>query len=228
MEYVEVAKARGLQPDVPFYLKSYVVGLCARFINYDPRFTPPGSRGGTPASKKSLDKASQDGAKKYLMRFIADIQGANHKVVQKIGYAYKRAWKKAVQESSERLYEAVGPLADVFHGPRLQWELFLPTQEQETVGGVVAQAQSFAAEIFRPSPAGNEELARFHGIDADGSDLMSLPAGGEERTSQNLYELAARLSGQARRGRVSVVRRHAVSRLNRQEADLRVRLRAHG
>ncbi|CAI2198261.1 16853_t:CDS:2, partial [Funneliformis geosporum] len=39
MEYPEVARRLGKKIDISYYLKS-VVGLCARFINYDELFQP--------------------------------------------------------------------------------------------------------------------------------------------------------------------------------------------
>lgn len=144
MEYADVARELNLPIDIGKYLTSYVVGLCARFINYSDQFTPKNI-----IDEKIIDEKSRDAAKKYLTNFIATLQNEDPEVVRKRGYAYKRAWKKASAECTNQLQEQVGlPAADVLHGKNLSWSDFLPSEEENTVNKLAEHAKNAAKKSF--------------------------------------------------------------------------------
>jgi DNA polymerase elongation subunit (family B) len=68
MEYVKVVTTLNLQPDIEEYIRSYVVGLCARFINYDKRFQPEDET--IKSDYKKFDRYVQARAKTYIMNQI--------------------------------------------------------------------------------------------------------------------------------------------------------------
>lgn len=228
MEYEEVARAKGLPIDVSQYLVSYVVGLCARFINYAGQFLPPAvARQGM--DEKALDKKSQDAAKKYLTVYLATLQNADPVTMRKRGYAYKRAWKGASQECGARLFDQLGPAAEVLHGDSLIWSDFLPAEDEDTVHIVAALARAAAAAGFAPE-AGDYVVAfcKALGIGADGGDLV--PEAGTVSSAVCLYGAAATFTG-ARRGRGHgrpwlLTREAVLSALDRSEAAMRARLEA--
>jgi hypothetical protein len=63
MEFAAAARALALEVDVAYYMVSYVVGLCARFINGDAAFQPPAN---ARLTEKNIDELSQKAAKKSL------------------------------------------------------------------------------------------------------------------------------------------------------------------
>nr|BCY04578.1 DNA-directed DNA polymerase, family B [Abalone asfa-like virus] len=71
------------QIDFRYYLVNYVIGVCARFINYDQRFVEVAQNS---IAQKTLDAKCQDAAKRYLEKKI-DIHFPKNKVVarKKIG-----------------------------------------------------------------------------------------------------------------------------------------------
>jgi len=233
MEYAEVARALKIPVDVGQYLKSYVVGLCGRFVNYAERFLPP-PQARCGMNDKQLDKKSQDAAKKYLEGFIAGLQNADPKTVQKRGYAYKRAWKHAAQECSDVLYSTLGPVAEVLHGDRLAWSDFLPTEDdEEAVAVLAAKAKKLANELSSPeADAGYvAAYAEALGIAEDGSDAggpaPNAPADATS-TANNLYQAARALLAVPARSRQkhspAPLRGVILSALNQRESALRARL----
>ena len=115
MEYEHVARKKNLRINVAYYLAHYVVGLCARFINYDDRFQmqTPGARSVDP---KELDKHAQKEAKKFLTKFVNSLNTSNRSVSQKRGYAYKRAYKSAASKARNILNQQLGATAGLFTG----------------------------------------------------------------------------------------------------------------
>lgn len=218
MEYAEVARARGLPIDVAQYLSSYVVGLCARFVNYAARFQP--QQGGL--DKKVLDKKSQDAAKKYLSDLVFGLQNADPATMRKRGYAYKRAWRCAAKDCGEKVFEAIGPAAEVLHGNWLDWSDFLPSEEQGTVAVLAAQAQRLADGLANLEKQA-VTVARALKIDTDGSDLGSEAGPNGRRPAVRLYAAAAALGG-GRRRKEPTLRSLILSALDRHEAGLRLRL----
>jgi hypothetical protein len=89
MEYPRVARARGYAIDVAHYMEKFVLGLCARFINYDAAFQPPAE---AKVAADAADEWSQAAAKKHLEKII---KGDNKELRRLLGAAYKRAYKKA-------------------------------------------------------------------------------------------------------------------------------------
>lgn len=149
MEYVDVAKKHNMRIDVPYYLIHYVVGLCARFINYDDRFQPPGAEH---MDSKEIDKYSQARAKTYLTKFVRGLNKESNDVSKKRSAAYKRAYKRAAQRTCETLSRHLGECSDIFTGTEglvmkktdnaltpqeraahgiVNFELFLPTAAEE-------------------------------------------------------------------------------------------------
>lgn len=210
MEYAKVAQAKGIPIDVAQYLKNYVIGLCARFINFSEPFTPPPSARGE-LDDKSLDKKAQDAAKKYLETFIARLQSADPEVIRKKGYAYKKAWRNAALECGERLRKTLGPVAEVLHGEDLDWTAFIPTEEcEDCISALVARAQSTAEQLF-DAPAYTSAYAEALGIAVDGGDI------GNPGSARSLYGAAKYLGGRT-------LRMETLAVLSRREAAIRTRL----
>lgn len=230
MEYAEVAQALKLPIDVGQYLASYVVGLCARFVNYAEQFLPPPmTRQGI--DEKTLDKKSQDAAKKYLTNYIASLQNADPETMRKRGYAYKRAWKGAALECGDRLHSQLGPAAEVLHGDNIIWSDFLPAEDEETVGILAAQAKAAASAGF--ALGAEEYLAGYCevlGIAPDGSDLVPEAGAAATSTATRLYGAAETFTRTRRgrgRARPALLTREAVlSALDRNEAAVRTRIAA--
>lgn len=230
MEYADVARALSMPVDVGQYLKSYVVGLCARFINYAERFLPPAAAR-TGMDEKALDTRSQNAAKKYLEAFIGSLQNADPETLRKRGYAYKRAWRKAAEECGEALYKRLGPAADVLHGDRIIWSDFLPTEDEETVATLAAEAKLCAEDGFDPACA-EDYVTRYAaalGVAEDGSDIGGPVSPTATSTAINLYR-AAQLFSPTARGRgqrdrpLTPLRGQVLSALDRREAATRARL----
>jgi len=221
MEHAELARAGGIAPDVGRYLRSYVVGLCARFINYADQFVPPAAS----LDEQALDKKAQDAAVKYLTRFVAALSGEDPERVRRHGVAYKAVWKEAAQACKAAARDALGPLAEVLDGDALAWHLFLPSEETgDRVPPLAEQARLCA--VRQLSPRLPRETAALLGIAPDGEDLA--PAEGAPPASR-LYAAAQLLAreGPPFRGRSGPsIRGLVLSALDRQEAELRSRLAA--
>ena len=207
MEYAEVARALNLPINVEQYLKSSVIGQCARFINHGERFLPPAHAS---MDEKQCDQEAQNAAKKHLEGFVAHLQNADPGTLQKRGYAYKRAWKDAARTCSSALRATIGPLAEILHGDRLDWDDLLSPRMVETLA---AKAEAFAGELLDP-----KGYARALGIAENGSDIDA-PA-----ECTRLYQAVSVLAP-GRRGRRFVSTREAVlSALDRRESAIRARL----
>jgi DNA polymerase elongation subunit (family B) len=135
MEYVDIARKQILvgkmQIDVQFYLSNYVVGLCARFINY--LFQPNENR---QFDAQELDNFCNDEARKFLERFLRDLNPENKTVALARSYAYKRAWKIATEQTSSHLIEKLGCNAEFFIND--SYELFL--SEGDIIDALVKSA----------------------------------------------------------------------------------------
>jgi hypothetical protein len=70
MEFIPVAMAKNLPIDIVFYMIKYVVGICARFINYDNEFQLQNEC----EDEKKIDEHSQKMAKKYIENFIKQLE----------------------------------------------------------------------------------------------------------------------------------------------------------
>ena len=119
MEFANVAKLKQFPIDITFYIKSYVVGICARFINYDDNFYPSKD---LIASKqmddKKIDKYTQDSAKKYLDHFIKTLEN-NDPALEQIGTLYKKAFSITIKKSKQELSPIV---SNIFHGKFINYE----------------------------------------------------------------------------------------------------------
>ena len=130
--------------------------------------------------------------------------------MQKRGYAYKRAWRDAARTCSGALRATVGPLAEILHGDRLDWDDLLSPHMVETLA---AKAEAFAGELLDP-----EGYARALGIAENGSDI------GAPAECTRLYRAVSVLAP-GRRGRRFVSTQEAVlSALDRRESTIRARL----
>ncbi len=227
MEYVDVARESGLPIDVAQYLKNYVIGLCARFVNYADRFLPPPAQGG---DEKTLDKKSQDAAKKYLETFVAGLQQGDPETVRKRGYAYKRAWRNALQECGGRLHAQIGPAAESLQRCAKN-SLLAADKSGDLVASLAAEASEAASQAFDPEVASayTRGYAALLGIGPDGRDLGC----GPENTATKLYSVAAILeppaAGPRARRRparcgLPSLRVSLLSALDRREAAIRERL----
>jgi DNA polymerase elongation subunit (family B) len=202
MEYAHVAEKLGLDIDVAEYLSSYVVGLCARFINYHPDFQPPGEL----AKKlpyKQRDKYSQDRAKKHLELRLKQSKKYDPKVENKRGYAYRRAYKNAAAELDDAARGVLGAAASVLVGDStgaISYELFLGDSEDEDdseeaaarhirhpitriVDRLARAADTFAlTDTVLEDDRWSVQVAKLLGIEADGSDANS-----DGKTSRTLF-----------------------------------------
>lgn len=106
MEYVEVAKKHNMLINVVYYLEHYVVGLCARFINYAPIFELKSS-GDRPVDAKEADTYAQKEAVKYLKNMIKNMQKDSSSDASNLRKKYKHAYAYAVDKVSSALLESV-------------------------------------------------------------------------------------------------------------------------
>jgi len=135
MVFAKAARALGLEVDVSYYMVSYVVGLCARFVNGNEVFQPPA--GGPPLTEKKVDEKSQKAAKKALENYLKSLNNIDSNTLRKRGYAYRRAFKAAAAKSLDALVESVGGGADVLQGEWLDFEVFGDEgEDDEVVDGV--------------------------------------------------------------------------------------------
>ncbi|RIA96631.1 hypothetical protein C1645_815172 [Glomus cerebriforme] len=78
MEYADNAKELNMEIDINYYLEK-MVGMCTRFINENDIFQPPPSHKimqlkDSDEKEKQIDTYSQDEAKKWLKKYIKDLQ----------------------------------------------------------------------------------------------------------------------------------------------------------
>jgi DNA polymerase elongation subunit (family B) len=190
MVFAAAARALGLEVDVAFYMISYVVGLCARFINGDAAFQPPAATLRLLTEKK-VDEVSQKNAKKVLTAFLKSLGGVSATVSRNRGYAYRRAFKNAATSCRSSLAGAVGELAaEVLHGDWLSYEFFLGDggggdgsddegagggdRATEAVGAIWAAAGSFVDGIAAARGAAwCTERAQLAGIAANGANQVA-------------------------------------------------------
>ncbi len=166
MEFAHVARALGLPIDVPRYISSYVIGLCARFINYAAQFQPPTDSASM--TDKAVDAYSQARAKKYLDSLTL---ACDKKTMAARGVAFKRAYRRAAACA----YDAVAPEARkvlaAYDG--LSYELFVagesdassPNTPTAVVARMAELAKERAAELVKADgPRYCEGLAARRGI----------------------------------------------------------------
>ncbi|MDE2097756.1 MAG: hypothetical protein KGL39_10945 [Patescibacteria group bacterium] len=160
MEFAHVARAMNMPVDIAYYLTAYVIGLCARFINYDAEFQPPALSSDRSAvlrrsdaasdaefqppaatdeialknAEKAIDDFAQKRAKKHLEDLVRGCGGIDRKVVTARGYAYKRAFRGAERLVRESAATRVGTGALVLHGNHLSFDLFLDDEESLAEG----------------------------------------------------------------------------------------------
>lgn len=142
MEYVHVARKRNSSINTQYYLVGYVVGLCARFINYEERFAPPPGR---PYSDKELDLHAQTAAKSWLTKLVNGFipKGDGRDAAR--GRSYKKAYESATRRAACAVRDKLGPCAEILVGPDdladsgknadralagvVDFELFLPAED---------------------------------------------------------------------------------------------------
>ena len=238
MEFPHVCKALGMEIDTALYMESYVVGLCARFINGDADFAPD------PAAvarmdPKQIDKKAQDKAKKFLENFIKRCNNEDPKVNRSRGYAYRRAYQSASAIINEELTARIGADADLLSGGWISFRDF--TEDEEIDAGddtdapansatamdgtsrcverLVARARELASQVVdgqSETEIGRRVTDRL-GIAQDGSDK------GSDKSSRRLYGVANSWSPAKRPGGRTAPSFHqrVMSVLDRKEAQLR-------
>lgn len=108
------------QIDIGFYIVSYVVGLCARFINSEDEFQLAGC-----LDEKKIDEHAQKSAKKYLEQLVMKINGINPALSRKRGCEYRSNYKTAFNAVRGKLINIIGHSSmDILHGKWLNYELF--------------------------------------------------------------------------------------------------------
>lgn len=200
MEYVDVAKKRNRRINVKYYLTNYVVGLCARFINYEERFAHPDMARaivlGQPIEYKTLDEYSQKAAKRYLTKLLDSFSGGNGGDDQKRGRSYKRAYAAASRLASEVLRKDLGDSADLLLGSndlggpkadatkeKLDFELFLsdPSEAESEVEYITLPLSErfriIAAEEANAYFTWLEEEHNYTQILIKGAGIDTTPAG---------------------------------------------------
>lgn len=228
MEYADVMREQGMAAiDIPFYLKSYVVGQCARFINFSDRFQPRGV-----TDPKKADEEAQKAAKKELEKYVTSLYEGGS--ARSLGYAYRRAYAAAADEVYGSLVRQAGcPAATVLHSEWLTHDVFLSSgndgggggDEGNPIGEIVKQAMALAGEagVGEQYP---KLIARRLQIGEDGSDLDK-----KEDTARQLYAIHARCArplgnrlGSRNRHQTRTADHYAASALDRREAELRTAL----
>jgi DNA polymerase elongation subunit (family B) len=238
MEFARAARKLSLEVDVAFYMVSYVVGLCARFINGDAVFQPaPGEH----LDEKKIDELSQKASKKTLENFVKGLSNLDADMLKKRGHAYRRAFGQAAAASRRALVACVGPgAAEVLHGDWLDFETFSgeggddgdgddeSAVLQDSVSKVVetlwARAGAYADSLIAADGADwCEAVGNALGISANGSDVdpVGQPAAG---LAGNLFRATARQRSSA--GPVRHAARTQASVLDRCEAEARSALAA--
>jgi len=108
MELKNIADEFEMEINLLYYLVSYVSGLCARFINYEPQFQPEGI-----TDMKKIDAHSQRKAKSFLVTYIKEKFGS----VKGQGTLFKRAWKDAVPFITRHLQTDFPKFTELFIHP---------------------------------------------------------------------------------------------------------------
>lgn len=207
MVFAGAARALGLEVDVAFYMVSYVVGLCARFINSDPEFRVEPT---AIMTDKKADEESQKKAKRALEAYIKSLNNVDSAAVRKRGYAYRRAYSGAAGAARAGLAAAAGPgAAAVLHGEWLDFELFGADEgdEEEAAADPAAAAARVADAVWaaagrladavtaRDGDTYCAALARARGIGPGGADVadaaVTPPARPAARPAANLWGVAA-------------------------------------
>lgn len=109
MEYLHVAKARGLRPDMAYYIEGKVAGLCGRFVMGAPRFDLAADVVAR-LTPQQVDKKRVDAAKKFIVRQVQAWSGADPDALKKQGYALRREYKAARAVAQERLANVPGAM----------------------------------------------------------------------------------------------------------------------
>lgn len=215
MEFANAARKLALEIDVAFYMVSYVVGLCARFINGDPTFQPPPSLRFT---EKKIDELSQKSAKKYLENFVKGLSNLDSDMLKKRGYAYRRAFGQASSIARNLLIDQIGhDASEVLHGEWTSFETFDDETDTVTVEDPMSKVVNNiwgSADNYSETLVGDnwcESLALKFGITSNGLDVNS-----ESGSSNNLFGMMNR-----RRHQTSIVNHIQSSLLDRLEAEKR-------
>jgi DNA polymerase elongation subunit (family B) len=150
MEFAKIAREQGIEVDVAFYVVSYVVGLCARFINGDAVFQPPPD---PLRPEKKIDELSQKAAKKALEAFVKGLSNVDASTLRRRGYAYRRAYTAAAAGARAALVERIGAsAADVLHGEWIDFGLFLGGDDGDDDGSD-EEAEGAGAPAAAPTAA---------------------------------------------------------------------------
>src|SRR6266498_5055161 len=77
---------------------------------------------------KQIDDYAQNKAKSWLERFVKEniiVNGVTFKMMISCEDAYKRAYRNAVKEAQEILYQKIGSSYEIFHSEWLSYEIFI-------------------------------------------------------------------------------------------------------
>ncbi len=141
MEFVDVAKELGKELDLYHYFKKSIIGLCARFIMYDKKYEPALSDKimqieDLDEKYKQIDDYAQKKTKSWLEGFVKEniiVNGVTFKMMISCEDAYKRAYRNAVKEAQEMLYQKIGSSYEIFHGEWLSYEIFMASNPVEVL-----------------------------------------------------------------------------------------------
>lgn len=110
MEFVHVVKKLGLEIDIGQYLKSKVAGICARFINYHPKFQPTDGQ----RTMKEIDEYCQKMAKKFLEAIVDQymLPKIDHNKCKRAYKAVKKSVDQQLGQTTE-LFERFEELEEI-------------------------------------------------------------------------------------------------------------------
>jgi DNA polymerase elongation subunit (family B) len=233
MEHAELAKAEGIRPDIAEYLSSYVVGICARFVNFlfEDRAVQSGA---SPHDAKTFDEKCQTLAVAHLKRHLKSLQGGGNELA--LGKQYRAAYSGACGSCARAPLPAAAAKVlrgrDFARAGEAAWKTFIPGHQDP--GGVVAELadrewRSLGEELGNPhSPEHRRQQERLRawaaalGVGPRGDDLRP---GGADRPPRIFTAYAAYAAG-GRGRRPPTIHERVQSAMERREGDLRARLAA--
>lgn len=169
MEFVHVVKKLGLEIDIGQYLKSKVAGICARFINYHPKFQPTDGQ----RTMKEIDEYCQKMAKKFLEAIV------DQYMLPKIDHnKCKRAYK-AVKKSVDQQLGQLGSQSVELFGRFEELEEIDTESVRKTLSDLAKDSlRTKQADIERR----NKEMLKLLNIsEKTGTDIDGM-------TSKNLFK----------------------------------------
>lgn len=224
MEPAELARRDGLQPDVGEYVALYVVGPCARLLNFQYEKAAL-AKGVDPEDARALDEKCQDLAAADLQRYLAGLLGNGGGDARALSRQYKQAYGHASRARAQIPLSAAAEWA--FLGQDLALPAYRSRRSLEAAVTALADGhwQALAGELLLPPARSLQERrlalrARALGIGPRGEDLGEPSTAARPRLFQAVLEHAPP-SGQKRH---PAFRDRVTAALERIEEKLRAQL----